>query len=409
MLTSKGPCGRSSSCNISRRSFFGSAALGLVGLAVAPPARANLLGTSTLDSFLMAQMRAGLMPGLAIGVARHGRVLFAKGYGLADIAGTRPVTVDSMFHIASVTKTVTATGIMMLVEQGLVALDDPIERYLDFRVRSPAAPRDGITLRQLLMHTSSISDETYYNAEFRTFGRDTPMRLDDFLRDYLVTGGAYYSAGGSFYSRSPGATYGYSNVGYGLLGYLGGRIVGGDFRIYLSEQLFDRLNMRHMSWTIAGVPQPLRVTPYDVADERPIPTAPVGFPDWATGMLRASISSFMPFVAAAANGGASDRARMLGKASMSQMLEMATPRGLPSWLTGQGLGWAESADGSTRHINHWGGDPGVFTAAYLDPASTTGIAIFSNVTASDASKTAIKTIARHLLNVAGSMSLGGDI
>ena len=409
MDTSNPTFGRSPLFDLSRRSFIANTALGIAGLAVALPARADLLGTSALDSFLMDQMRAGMMPGLAIGVARHGHVIFAKGYGLADIAGTRPVTVDSMFHIASVTKTVTATGIMMLVEEGLVALDDPIERYLDFRVTNAAAPQDGITVRQLLMHTSSISDETYYNSEFRTFGRDTPIPLDDFLRDYLVAGGAYYSAGGSFYNRAPGAAYDYSNVGYGLLGYLGGRIVGGDFRTYLSERLFDLLDMRHMSWTIAGVPEPLRVTPYDVTDEGPIPTAPVGFPDWATGMLRTSISSFMPFVAAAANGGASDRARMLGKASMSQMLDMATPRGLPPWLTGQGLGWAESADGSTRHINHWGGDPGVFTAAYLDPASRTGIAIFSNATASNASKTAIKTIARHLLTAAGSTSPGGDI
>lgn len=407
MLVSK-PSRRPPSSGLSRRSLIANTALGAAGLSLASVARADGLGSLPLDSFLIAQMRAGALPGLAVGVARHGQVLFTKGYGFADIAGRRPVTTDSMFHIASVTKTVTATGIMLLVEDGLVALDDPVERYLDFRVTNPAAPQDAITVRQLLMHTSSISDETYYNVDFRTLGRDTPLVLGDFLRSYLVAGGVHYSAGHSFYNRPTGAAFDYSNVGYGLLGYLGGRIVGRDFRTYLREHLFDRLDMRQMSWMIADVPDRLRVTPYDVTDDGPSPTEPVSFPDWAAGMLRASITSFMPFVAASANGGAAARARMLSKASMAQMLDMHRLPGLPSWLTGQGLGWAESADGGTRHINHWGGDPGVFTAAYLDPASKTGIAIFANVSATNASKTAIKTIARHLLNVAGSMSLGRD-
>jgi hypothetical protein len=118
-------------------------------------------------------------------------------------------------------------------------------------------------------------------------------------------------------------------------------------------------------------------------------------------MLRASIASFMPFVAAAANRGSTGRTQMLSEASMAQMLDMHAPPGLPSWLTGQGLGWAESADGGTRHINHWGGDPGVFTAAYLDPATTTGLAIFANMSATDSSRDAMKAIARHLLATPG--------
>ena len=108
----------------------------------------------------------------------------------------------------------------------------------------------------------------------------------------------------------------------------------------------------------------------------------------------------MPFVAASANGGATTKKRMLGGESMAQMLDMRRPAGLPTWLTGQGLGWMESADGGTPHINHWGGDPGVFTAAYIDPATTTGVAIFTNGSATAASKAAIKAIAARLLDPA---------
>jgi len=384
--------------DLSRRSLLANAACGLAGLAVASAANAGSPTDHSPDSFLAAQMRAGSIPGLAVGVAQGGRVLWARGYGMADIAGRRRVTTDSMFHIASVTKTVTATGIMMLVQEGRIALDAPVNRYLDFSVTNPATPEVPITVRHLLMHMSSISDETYYNVDFRTPGRDASIALGAFLRSYLVLGGAHYASEGSFSKRAPGTAYDYSNVAYGLLGYVGGRVAGTDFRTYLGDRLFDRLGMKHMSWTLEGVPARLRVVPYDVDDRALVPIAPVGFPDWSAGMLRASISSFMPFVAASANRGVAGRARILDEAFMAQMLDMRVLPGLPSWLTGQGLGWMASADGGTPHINHWGGDPGVFTAAYLDPVSTTGIAIFANVSATDASKAAIKAIARYLLD-----------
>ena len=346
-------------------------------------------------------MRVGEMPGLAIGIARGGRTFLARGYGFADLAERRRITTKSMFHIASVTKPVTATGIMMLVEEGRIALDAPVNRYLDFSVANPTSPEAPITVRHLLMHLSSISDETYYNVDFRTSGRDSPLALGDFLRSYLLPGGAHFAVEGSFARRAPGTGYDYSNVGYALLGYLGGRVVGRDFRTYLNERLFGYLGMKHVSWTLAGIPAPLRVTPYEIGDGEPKPIGSIVFPDWPAGMLRTSISSFMPFVAAAANKGSTRRARMLTDASMAQMLAMHVPPGLPSWLTGQGLGWMESADGGTPHINHWGGDPGVFAAAYLDPATTTGVAIFTNASATASSKAAVKVIARHLLNAAG--------
>ena len=305
-----------------------------------------------------------------------------------------------MFHLASVTKTVTATAVMMLVEAGKIDLDAPANRYLDFDVINPDHPTVAITVRHLLMHISSISDETYYKVDFRTSGKDSPLRLDTFLRDYLLPGGKNYSKDGSFSSAPPGSVYDYCNVGYGLLGYLAGRVAGEDLRTFTHRRLFAPLSMQHVSWTIAGVPARLSATPYDVVDNQIVPVRPVGFPDWPTGMLRASIASFMPFVAASANGGAGDGTRILSESSEAEMLTMHVSPELPDWLTGQGLAWAQSQLGAKRYANHWGGDPGVFTAVYLDPDSTTGIAIFTNTSATSASRAAIKEIAQHLFSAA---------
>lgn len=387
----KGFGSRADFSSIDRRMLLAGAMAG-----IAAPALASGRREDSLDEFLNAQLRTGAIPGMAIGIARHGKVVFTRGYGFADLSSRRRVTTDTMFHLASVTKTVTATAVMMLADAGKIDLDAPANRYFDFEVINPAHPGVAITVRHLLMHLSSISDDTYNKVDFRVPGRDSTQDLGAFLRGYLVPGGAHYSAAGSFSSSQPGDGYDYCNVGYGLLGYLAGRVAGEDLRIFTQRKLFAPLGMRHVSWTIAGVPAALRATPYEVVKDRLVPVQPVGFPDWPVGMLRASIADFMPFVAASANGGAAGGTRILTASSQAEMLAMRAPPGLPTWLTGQGLGWMESKEGTARRINHWGGDPGVFTAVYLDPASATGVAIFANTSATNASKTAIKAIAARL-------------
>src|SRR3546814_18952136 len=92
------------------------------------------------------------------------------------------------------------------------------------------------------------------------------------LRDCLVPGGAYYSAKGSFSAHAPGCSYDYSNVGYALLGYLGSRVAGLDFRAYLQERLFRRLPMTGLAWRLGDVPLARRVIPYAPRDGRARPT-----------------------------------------------------------------------------------------------------------------------------------------
>lgn len=362
--------------------------------AVASPAFAK----DDLDAFIAGEMAKADIPGLAVGLAKGGTVRLARGYGFADLARRRPVTAETMFHIASITKTVTATAVMRLAEQGRLTLDAPVAPHLDFPLANPHHPDSPITFRHLLTHVSSISDAKYYEIDFRQPGVDATLALGDFLKDYLAPGGRAYSSEGCFSKAAPGATWDYCNVGYGLLGYLASRIGGQDMREQTREAIFAPLGMRHTSWTIAGTPAALRATPYDLVDGALTAVAPVGFPDWPVGMIRSSIADLMRFMAASANGGLTRGTRIVGEQGMAQMLDMTTPPGLPDWLTGQGLGWMESRLGDGVKINHWGGDPGVFSAAFLDPAARSGVAILSNVTATTESKAAVRRIAARLFS-----------
>ena len=235
----------------------------------------------------------------------------ARGYGYADLASRRRVTADTMFHLASITKTVTATAILQLADAGKLDLDAPVAAHLDFPLANPHHPDAPITARQLLNHTSSLSDARYYEIDFRVKGRDAVQPLGDLLKSYLVPGGATWSAEGCFSAAAPGAAWDYCNIGYTLLGYLAGRLGGEDLRARTARTIFAPLAMKHTSWTLAGTPQALRETPYDMVDDVRTAVEPVGSPDWPGSMIHASITDVTAFAAASANGGQARGARIL--------------------------------------------------------------------------------------------------
>ena len=348
-----------------------------------------------LEQLVAEQMRKASIPGVAVGITRDGHVTSTGVYGFADIVARARLTRDSMFHIASITKTVTALAIMRLVGRNRIRLDERIAPYLDFTIAGERA--DEITFRHLLMHTSGISDEVYYNVDFRERGRDAPLSIGEFLKAYLAKGGRYTGSGNL--KARPGSRWDYCNVGYGLLGYLGGRVAGQDLRTSTRDGIFKPLGLRHVAWSIADTPPALRVTPYDVTDGRITPVEPVGFPDWSAGMMRASIGDLTRLVAIIANGGVVEGRRMLDAAGVAAMLDMQRPEGLPTWLSGQGLAWQQSPLAGIALANHWGGDPGVFTMAYVDPARRMGAVVLSNLSATAESRDAMRAIAAAALDL----------
>jgi CubicO group peptidase (beta-lactamase class C family) len=348
---------------------------------------------SDFDAFVNAEMQGGGIPGLALGYAREGRVHLTRGYGLADLDSRRPVTVDTVFPLASVTKPVTATVVMQLVEQGRLGLDEAVAPHVGFPLVNPHHPDTPITVRQLLTHTSSLSDAKYYEIDFRTPGRDASLGLEALLEGYLAPGGAYYDADKCFSTAAPGAQWDYCNIGIALLGHLVERISGQDLRVLARETLFAPLGMSSAAWTIADTPQAVAVTNYDIVDARPSKIEPMGFPDYPVGTLRASVADLVRFAAASANGGEADGVRILGEDAMAQMLTAVRPEGLPTWLSGQGLGWQRSVIDGVQLFNHAGGDPGVFTFAFVDPATRAGLVVLTNVTTTSESMKAVKAIA----------------
>lgn len=180
-----------------------------------------------IDDLVRAEMRRQHIPGVAIAVVREGRITKAKGYGVADLDHNVPVTPDTVFALASITKQFTATLIMVLVEQGKVRLDDEIGQYLD----DPPANWKGITVRHLLNHTGGLSP---LGKDFVSLVRSPNS----------TTAQMYEAAKGDPIGGKPGEKWDYSDVGYFLLGMIIERASGRTYPEFLRETILDPTGMK---------------------------------------------------------------------------------------------------------------------------------------------------------------------
>jgi CubicO group peptidase (beta-lactamase class C family) len=191
------------------------------------PARAAL-SAATTDEYLQVEMKKRRIPGLALVVIKNGEVVKLQGYGLANLEHEAPVTPDTVFELASVTKQFTATAIMRLVEQGKLKLDDPIT------LRLPSAPTkwNGITIRHLLTHTSGLAGGF----------SDSPYTRTD-----VTTSRLFRSVTEAQMSSAPGTRFEYSDPDYFLLGMIIEKASGQRYQDFLAEQFFRPQGMTSTS------------------------------------------------------------------------------------------------------------------------------------------------------------------
>jgi CubicO group peptidase (beta-lactamase class C family) len=182
-----------------------------------------------VDDYLRSEMAKRHIPGLSVAVVRDARTVTIRNYGFSNIELGVPVTSESVFKLASVTKPFTATAVMMLVEEGKISLDEPIARYvpeLPFHWRAA-------TVRQILSHTSGIAD--YLRAP--RWSWQSSWRLNLTPREVVQF------ASESPLDFGPGTQIRYSNTGYYLLGLLIERVSGKPYEQFLRERIFQPLQM----------------------------------------------------------------------------------------------------------------------------------------------------------------------
>jgi CubicO group peptidase (beta-lactamase class C family) len=178
---------------------------------------------SKVDAYIKTEMEKQKIPGVALAVVRDGKIILAKGYGLANVEHQIPVKPETIFQSGSMGKQFTATAVMMLMEDGKLNLDDKIAKYI-----SDVPPAwANITVRHLLTHTSGMTD---YPAGF-DFRRD--YTEEELLKRIKAVPLAF----------QPGEKWSYSNLAYVTLGILIHKVSGQFYGDFLRDRVFKPLDM----------------------------------------------------------------------------------------------------------------------------------------------------------------------
>jgi CubicO group peptidase (beta-lactamase class C family) len=286
--------------------------------------------------------------------------------GLSDVEKRELATAQTPFEAASIAKPLIATCVMQLVEEGRLSLDADVSLIVGFAVRAPGT-RAPVTLRQLLSHTASIADDA------RT-GAPRTVPLGEFLAGYF-DGGARATA---FFDAGPGRNVAYSNVGPALAALAVERASGARFADRVKARIFEPLRMTTATFDPpprAAVPYRARTTAggWDASPkyDRLDPPSHALYP---VVDLFASADDLGRFARAILRGGELDGARVLGEASVRQMLTVQAE----GEAGGEALGWQARRFGDAGTFGHEGEDRGASTGLFVDLDRGTGAVVLTN-------------------------------
>jgi CubicO group peptidase (beta-lactamase class C family) len=310
-----------------------------------------------VDALVQTEIKQQHIPGLALGVYSDRRVIKTRGYGVANVEWDIPVQPDTVFQSGSIGKQFVATAVMMLVEEGKVALDDPLTKYFP---DAPAAWKE-VTVRQLLSHTAGF---TNYPEKF-DFRKD--WTEDELLKMVEGIPLAY----------PPGTKWDYSNLGYLTLGILIHRVTGEFYGDFLQSRIFKPLGMTSTRIISEEDIIPHRAAGYRLVDGE------LRNQEWVSPTFNSTADGALYFTVLDLNkwDAALYTEKLVKKSSLEQMWTPVTCFGGKRYPYGFGW-WVQQSNGH-RLLEHGGAWQGfsAYISRYVDDRLT--VVVLTNLDAHD--------------------------
>jgi CubicO group peptidase (beta-lactamase class C family) len=333
-----------------------------------------------IDRLFRAYATDKKIPGMIWGVVIDGRLAHLGTYGVRDRTSQAPVTPDTAFRIASMTKSFTALAVLKLRDDGRLSLEDPVSRWIPAFARMERPTRDTppLTIRQLLSHSAGFPEDNPWGDQQLSA---TDAMMDDWL------------ARGIPFSTPPGTRYEYSNYAFGLLGRVVTKASGVPYERYVQDEILSKLHMDGSTLQFADVPVARRAIGYRLkpdgtyAEEPPLPHGVFGA---MGGLLTTAqdLGKYVAFHLSAWPPRDDEDPGPVRRASVREMAHLWTPSNLSARLaegrvqaseTGYGFGLRVTADCRFEHIvAHGGGLPGF--GSYMAWLPDYGVGMFAMAT-----------------------------
>lgn len=383
--------------------FLGGALTG--GLVLGSHAQASTLVENSpltpfngcLNVYIQMLMRLAHKPSLAACIIHGESMIWSHAYGYYDIENKKEATTETLYLQASVSKTITATALMQLYEQGLFHLDDDVNKYLPFNLRNPNHPEIPITIKMILSHRSSLADDNLYWTCLSYLPGDPDVVGFPYpwLQEYLTPGGFAYSSS-TWSTDKPGEKYYYANVGFSIIAYLVEIFSHQNFDDYCHQHIFRPLQMNDTGFRLRDVDISNVAVPYEFKNggyfRHPQYGIHVLYPAIT---LRTSIKDYSHFIIAHMNGGVWNGIRILNESTVTLM---HTAHFSPDDIYNYGLGWQVTNKPFKKTYGHSGGYVGALDLVTIDPTENTAVILFSNALDSELHSTRIEWKAMNAIN-----------
>ena len=315
-------------------------------------------GFASIDAYVTEQVNRLGIPGLALGIVQDGQIAHLQGFGVADQAG-QAVTPQTPFYLASLTKSFTAVAVMQLVEAEKIDLDAPVQTYLPWFELADSEASASITVRNLLNHTTGISraDGDREWAEERA----SEEMIGNLKTVQLI--------------QPVGTTYEYSNLNYIIAGWIVEQVGGESYADYVSEHIFEPLDMRHSYASRAPALSDGLAVGHRYMFAHAFVASAEGRFGLASGGLIASVEDMSHYAIAHLKGGRYGDSSILSPQGIAELHAPAVPVGEDGHY---GMGWVVGTLDGMRLLTHSGALTNFRTSILLLPETGWGVILLSN-------------------------------
>lgn len=315
-----------------------------------------------LNSYIQKAMEDYQLPGFAIVVFDSNEVIYKNAFGVANMYTQKKVTSQSLFHMASVTKTFVVTALMKLQEEGKLDIDRPVTSVLPYFVLADDRYKQ-ITVRQMMGHISGMPDfdsNPWHDAAY------DDGALERFVRDFVSL---------KFLTADPGTKYQYCNTLYEVLGDVIAKASGMSFEAYVHENILEPLGMTNSTLLFREVDKTLLTSPHYLKDGKVVVSDiyPYNRMHGPSSTLVSNLEDMIHFMQMYLNGGMLNDVRILKTKTIEEMWSPAAGR-----FDNIGIGWHFRDHNGHRVIYHSGSDVGYKSYVWMIPDESLGIVFMTN-------------------------------